>query len=261
MKSFICLFILLISFQSLSSQHPYYIKEKKFKRIIRPQLKNIYQNFFQTIKYISPLYEQFYPIFQLTQQIQSEYLNLKKQDALTNADLKKIYLKISHLDKILLKQQEFQLNNKTMKKSINSHLKVLNKVNTLSHLILSLLNDLEKTVFLSTSQNVIHPNNLEENIFKLHFYSGQLLLHTLPKEYSEKYLLVWTNFFRIISNQILMKNNASILSMNLYQLNLIWNDFHMKVAKSKNKAPGKMIALLSQIHSRWNYILKFIHKR
>jgi len=92
--------------------------------------------------------------------------------------------------------------------------------------------------------------------------SSELILPALiSTEFKVVFDQVWYGFIKPIDRHILQESNIKYLLKHLGDLNLSWNAFHMRVAKSELRMKKSELQTVQIMHNRWNSILKVILRK
>jgi hypothetical protein len=240
----------------------------RYNRYIRPQLKNIIADFFHIMKKIEPAEQDLISIRSHTQNmndIWDEWTSQCGENQVTNCHkiLNSLYKKSRDLDTIILSFQNQRLRIKNFGDSqildTVLHLtSALDKISSINYMILHFAEE-----SLMTDTTTYQANSLVKGKFTVHLQemlvSSELILSALiTPEFRVVFNQVWYGFIKPVERQIVHQEDPDYLLKHLGDLNLAWNAFHMRVAKSELRMNKSELQTVLIMHNRWNSILKVL---
>ena len=273
------LLITFLPFQLLADYPVYHISKNKLKinrdsffRYIKPQAKNIVQDYFYVLKNMGEHHQELISFRHEINQLKVNWnkVNITCPTILTKdcfVGLKKLYTRSKKLDKMLISFEYKRSRNKDdPEKDLYGHqldsILVLNSIIfELSNMTYTLNHYLEELIILTKTPYAIYHNAREKIPPLLHqllLKSEMAMTYTIDSQFREEFDAVWTHFIKNIEQQITFRSNSKYLLNRLAELNLAWNSFHMKVAKGNVKLDKKLLKMVQTMHSRWNSILKIV---
>jgi hypothetical protein len=256
MKFKIFIFALFISFSSFGEKTD--ISSSTFNNYILPSLKKLMEDYHTLLINLDPLNKEVLSLREEASNLEKKWnsftricfesLDKCKQDFIS---IKNEF--IQENQKILNIEKDFKLSSKHSKTISNARVLMSNTVNALSdysHKItvsLDLFKFKRKDFFEITD----HLKNLKLNL-------NILTTGFLDNEYQDNFYFIYSNFFKMLENDIIERANLELFKRELENLNISWNTFNMKVPKWKASLSSETLGLIESMHKRWNSILKLI---
>ncbi|TDJ04564.1 MAG: hypothetical protein E2O68_07995 [Deltaproteobacteria bacterium] len=261
MGRILILFLLLGNLNSAFGYSYFYFDSKKvnvsnrsFHNYIRPQIRNLVQDFYSVLKKINPLQEDTINLKILTHRFKKkwkDYLpHCKKEECTDNfEDLKSLAKRIN---KKTLKLEKKISGLFSKRRNIDSTIQLSDYSGKISDIWYNILNHLENPLLLKEKKQVgIYLNQALIN-------TEIILISPLDDEIQKNFYFVWSNFIKKLEQEIIEKQNLKFLVTRLEELNITWNSFYMKVPRWKELISGTPKNQLKIMHRRWNSILKII---
>lgn len=269
------LFVVIFLFpQESEGNYPYYrfkdlnikLRKPRYNRYIRPQLRNIVSDYYHLMKKVEPAETELISIRNRTQKMNDIWNEWTKKCVKSYQDnclglLRKLYKEARELDTTILtfQNQRLRLKNFGEKTILDTVLHLTNSLDKISNLNYTILHFIEET--LMTNETNYHAASLARGKFTtlLHqmLVSSELIMPALiSHQFRPVFDKVWYSFIKRLERQILHEDNPDFLLEYLGDLNMAWNDFHMKVAKSEIKLSKNELQVVQIMHNRWNSVLK-----
>ncbi len=256
MKFKTCVLILFFSFCSFGEETN--ISPQMFSQTILPSVKKLVEDYYTLLEKLDPFNKE---VILLRDNISDVKQNWQKFSNLCMSNLEKCKedfpaLKNAFIEenkKVLKIENDFKLNPKPDKKITDSRIllsKTLSSISDDSHKILNLMDRFKfnrKEFFVITD----HLKNMKLNL-------NILTTGILDDEYQDNFHFIYSNFFKMLENDIIERSNLDLFKRELVNLNISWNTFNMKVPKWKASLTPDSLTLLASMHKRWNSILKLV---
>lgn len=259
--------------------YPYYnfnklkvkINRASYQRYIRPQLKNIVSDYFHIMKKIEPAEQDLISVRNKTQKMNDIWRSWTSRCGKNHAGdchtlLHNLYKESRALDRIILsfQNQRLRIKNFGLSKILDTVLHLTSDLDKISSINYMILHFSEES--LMTDTTTYQANSLVQDKFTVLLHkmlvSSELILPALiSNDFKEVFDQVWYGFIKPIDRQIVQEDNPDYLLRHLGDLNLSWNAFHMKVAKSELKMNKSELQTVQIMHNRWNSILKVILRK
>ena len=256
MRIKVVLFSIIFSLSSFADNTD--ISPQMFSNQILPSLKKLVEDYYELLAKLDPINKE---VIQLKENISVQISQwqsftdfcLKDEEKCKEKfpTIKNDFLKENQL--VLKIENDFKLTPGTGKKLTDSRVLLSNTINSVSddsHKILSSLNLFKfrrKDFFEIT--DLLKDLKLNLNILTTGF---------LDEDYQDNFYFIYSNFFKMLENDIIEKSNLSLFNREVANLNISWNTFNMKVPKWKASLPADTINQIESMHKRWNSILKLI---
>jgi len=239
------------------------------ERYIKPQLKAMVSEYYQTLATLHPVNPQLIKIKESTQKASTEW-KVWNEHCITWSDHC-----IQELKKIKKIQKELEVQITSLQKQIFDRSFFISQFFTDSLFLLS--SDLDELSMLNYKtidamdmipilaiDNKI-PVQSKTDLIESHTNSMQLLsekifTQLLPKTLKHQYFELWFFFVKDLERYLALNNSDAFFLSKLEYFNQNWNTFHMLLSKHIVQAPQSTINTLSIMHNRWNSILKVILK-
>ena len=241
----------------------------RYNRYVRPQLRNIISDFSHIMKKVEPAEQDLITIRNKTQKLNDIWANWTMKCTRSYQDdchkiLRSLYKEARSLDTTIVtfQNQRLRIKNFSEKKLLlDTVLHLTSSLDKISSLNYTLLHFTEET--LMTNETNYHAASLAKGQFTriLHqmLVSSELIIVALiPSDFRMVFDKVWYSYIKPIERQIVHANNPKYLLEHLGDLNMAWNDFHMKVAKSDIQLTKQELQTVQIMHNRWNSILKVL---
>lgn len=241
-----------------------------FFRYVRPQIRNIVNEYFFVIKQYVPAKANLINLRQKILKLSTIWEDKKNTTKCLNRSPEcKDLLKITYQRSGLIDREIFKLlKGNHFKHKKNHHADMDNKLNLyaniygLSNLNFTILRILEKhLIMLDTPyDNSFNSFYLKDLLRRLLVLSEVSLISSIKTNVGKEFDFLWANFIKQLENQILIKKNPLFLMKNLKDLNITWNSFHRNLTKSKSNLTKTDLKVIKIMHNRWNSILKITLK-
>lgn len=250
------------------ASYPIYDQKKEldvsrdlYYRYVRPQLKNIFNEYFYLLKKLDP---KNHSVIELNDEIESlnpnweEWVkNCKTYEDDCPKNYKKLLSGLEKIDKIIFELQNEEIPTLENENHLQS-LKRIDELYTLNFLVTQRIVNFKEDIFRFPHRLKKEKNLLLKEFNHMEILSEILLTKNLNHELKDDFSYVWTHFFKKIYNGIIIPNDKEFLLSRLEELNWAWNTFHMRVSKNKKGMDKGLLNTLKIMHSRWNSILKII---
>lgn len=275
-KSILATFILLLSLCSQGNYSYFFFDKKKvsvseasFNRYIRSQARSIVIEFYHTLRKLDPYHK---VLLGLRQDIRSQQqlwkeirVSCQTSDKEKECEEKfhRFFKRARALDIEILKAIESAPSLEKIKSAPkrDSIIKTISYLKAISNENYKMIHYLEESLITKKTiyENYFHADIHFDRAFhrmliKLNFTYGALL----DKEYKAQFESCWSNFIKPLEERVVDDRSFTYLLDNLEQLNIAWNNFHMKVDKGIIGVPKHQATTLKIMHNRWNSILKMI---
>ncbi|MBI2520512.1 MAG: hypothetical protein HYV97_08840 [Bdellovibrio sp.] len=281
--SFNVLNIIFVFFFFLSSalfsmkadaDYNYFLKDKErpkltqelFKKYVKPQLKGMLTEFFLVLRKANPVQ---YEIITLRNQIMDINLAWKnwlslcpKMSEECEAPLLGVYQLLHKLDFILNDTLLSKIKLKGLKdqSDIDATLLLmrdLDKVTLESYALSHQMEELLITINTGYYYNKSHPD-LSPILHSMLLSSEFIMTSQIDSLYRKEIEYIWEGFFKQIERRLIIEDDQTFLFNGLGDLNMAWNGFHMRMAKSSLHIDKEIVNLIELMHNRWNAILRYI---
>lgn len=269
---FLCIFFLPTSWGAFTyTPKPAEISKSDFHRYIIPQLRSINREFFTLMQDFHPQHRFVFKLkknvelaieqgkmFQSKCSVSFKAPNIKAENS--NACSKSLSQVKTNWVKIgnFLNQASLSLQDPskgvtteklpslqtTQEHLFNMHLKISNKISSIQF---TFGTDLESNYEI---KDVLKDMEMFEKSYDIY------LFNSMRSDSKEMYFAAYRYFVTPIKIFVLSKKNKKYLLKNIEKLNFAWNDFHMKLTKTNRPVSKGTSSLATQIHRRWNSILK-----
>lgn len=256
MKLKVILLALLFSLNSFGEETN--ISPQIFNQSILPSIKKLVDDYYVLLVKLDPLNKEIILLKENISALKKKWqgfteLCFKNKEKCNEVflDLKNDFIKENQ--RILKIENDFKLSPKMGKKLNDSRVilsKTLSSISDNSHRALVSLNlfRFQRKEFYEIT-DLLKDMKLNLNILTTSF---------LEEEYQDNFYFIYSNFFKMLENDIIEKSNLELFKRELENLNISWNSFNMKVPKWRNSLPPDSLALLDSMHKRWNSILRLI---
>ncbi|OFZ24634.1 MAG: hypothetical protein A2381_07285 [Bdellovibrionales bacterium RIFOXYB1_FULL_37_110] len=273
-KNFILLFLVLSLKASAYSflygdQKDINLDNTMLERYIKPQLKAMVSEYYQTLATLHPLNPQLIKLKELAQKASIEWKNWNKHCNTWNESC------VQDLKKIKKIQRDLEVQTTSLQKQIFDRSFFLNQFFTDSLFLLS--SDLDelsilnyKTIDAMDMISILAIDSklplqsktdlIEDNINMMQLLSEKILTELLPKTLKRQYFELWFFFVKDLERYLTSNNSDTFFLNRLEYFNQNWNSFHMLLSKHIVQAPQSTLNTLSIMHNRWNSVLKIILK-
>src|SRR3989339_1003848 len=273
-KNFILLFLVLSLKASAYSflygdQKDINLDNTMLERYIKPQLKAMVSEYYQTLATLHPLNPQLIKLKELAQKASIEWKNWNKHCNTWNESC------VQDLKKIKKIQRDLEVQTTSLQKQIFDRSFFLNQFFTDSLFLLS--SDLDelsilnyKTIDAMDMISILAIDSklplqsktdlIEDNINMMQLLSEKILTELLPKPLKRQYFELWFFFVKDLERYLTSNNSDTFFLNRLEYFNQNWNSFHMLLSKHIVQAPQSTLNTLSIMHNRWNSVLKIILK-
>jgi hypothetical protein len=275
---FIFLF-LFIAPKSLEANYPYYrfdtrnlkLSKPSYHKYVRPQIKNIIADYFHIMKKIEPAEQDLISIRKKSQKM-NDYWDLwttqcgKNQSEKCHGYLSSLYKESRALDNVILsfQNQRLRIKNFGKTKILDTVLHLSSAIDNISSVNYIILHFTEETLMTDTTS--YQASNVKKAKITLllqdMLVSSELILSALiSPDFRMVFDQVWYGFIKPLERQILSAPDPKYLLSHLGDLNMSWNAFHMKVAKSEKRMKKSELQVVQIMHNRWNSILKVLLRK
>lgn len=257
-KLIICLILSISSFSytgkgafTFSNKEPLNFSQSEFRRYALPQLRTIYQEYFNLYSELSPVFIKLVRTKNLIDQ--SLRQTNKLESCLKSADIS--CLKSAKLLKNNLRKIDVSLHEHAGKVQLLRKQLLLRRLNEIQLAIFNLLVQLET---YNEDQSSFHFKKFESAINHLSIQYDSFLLGHLDESKNEAFTRVYFSFIKPLKKFVLNKNSSIYLTKNIESLNFAWNEFHMRVTKTNINVTRNTKKQATQIHRRWVSVLKLM---
>lgn len=258
---FALFFTLFFSLNSLAyTQKDVTLSTGEFNRYIKPQLRNISQDYYTLLSLLNPELKNIKSIFYKYNTIKKETMGIvekcnHKKSVSCQDSLSRI---IRDMSSILDLNNQAQ--NLAQKKYINGqqmlrvyqirskYLEDLFQTITLLKDYLSFYQvDMKQVHMISTLKSKILTS---VNLFNIS------ILQATDSRFKTKFLSYWNDFIKPVNNNVLPKSDQAHFVRKLNDFNLKWNELNIELTKKNKPIPKQVTTLLNTMHNRWKSILK-----
>jgi hypothetical protein len=245
---------------------PLTLSDDSFKRYAIPQLKGIVQEYYFLLKKIRPINND---LVAIKSQIQSMNSLWREWSAKCHdiegeclSRLKEFYTTARGLDsKVLALQKQNPIQQAAQSTSIDSVLTLSRTLDEISNLAYKVLHLSERLMIIAETPFYSGPTGATANMLPLlhtlKLSSEQMITSQLGSILHEDFSQVYYQFIKSIEDNVIETGNKAYLLDRLEELNIVWNTFHMRMAKGGRDVGGNL-GLVLIMHNRWNSILKII---
>jgi hypothetical protein len=256
MKLKVCLIALFFSFCLFGEETN--ISPQMFSQIILPSAKKLVEDYYVLLVKLDPFNKEVILLRDNVSDLKKRWQDYSSICISSPEKCKEGFsaLKndfIQENKNILKIENDFKLTSKSSKNITDSRVllsKTLSHISDDSHKILTLL-DLFK---FNRKEFFVITDHLKDIKLNLNILTTGLL----DDDYQDNFYFIYSNFFKMLENDIIEKSNLELFKRELVNLNISWNTFNMKVPKWKASLPPDSLALLDSMHKRWNSILKLV---
>lgn len=256
MKLKTCLLILFFSFCSFGEETN--ISPQMFNQTILPSVKKLVEDYYILLEKVDPFNREVIILRDNISDLKQKWQNFSNLCMSNSEKCKEDFSALKNTfilenKKVLKIENDFKLTSKPGKKITDSRIllsKTLSSISDDSHKILNLLDRFKfnrKEFFVITD----YLKNMKLNL-------NILTTGILDDEYQDNFYFIYSNFFKMLENDIIERSNLELFKRELVNLNISWNTFNMKVPKWKASLSPDSLALLASMHKRWNSILKLV---
>jgi|GEM_PF-2346154 len=254
------IFIFFWGLQAKAS-YPAYVGNKKikvsdqsFNRYIKPQLRNLYNDYFYLIKELGEKNSNSIQLFQSIDKIEKNWKKWIENCSSYKEDCSNFYSSLiksqQRTDKLLLDMLQDE--------------KGIQDLETLNELSVLVFNFQKRTlafkndIFRFPKRWKKETSLISSKLSHMKIYAEMILTKDINSNFKKDFDYVWVHFFKKINLEILKGKKPSYLISRLEELNWAWNTFHMKVSKGQKSFNKRLLNTVKIMHSRWNSILKVI---
>jgi hypothetical protein len=245
------------------------VSKESFKRYVRPQIRNIIQEYYHILKKLNPAHTPLIEIKKIALDLVFDWYDWRKEcnqvSENCNLKLSSFYLKVTTLEKKILKVSNkplFDLKQKSHA-DIDSNLSLLYNLNTMYHFTYKILHYLEELLIISNVDFYTYSSPKEkfnQLLRGLLTQSEMSITSQLDKKYQGEFEALRISYIKPLEENVLLQNDSKYLENHFGKLNLSWNSFHMHVAKGSKIIPTSAQKIVTIMHRRWNSILKILLK-
>jgi len=239
------------------------------ERYIKPQLKAMVSEYYQTLTSLHPLNSQLITVKELTQKTRGEWKNWNKRCTTWNENCVQDLRKIKKIQKDLevqtttLQKQIFDKSFFTSQFLTDSLFLLSSDLDELSMLNYKTLDAMDMIPILAIDSNIPLQGKIdfiENQLNIMQLLSEKIFTQLLPKNLKRQYSELWFFFVKDVERYLALNKTDAFFLNKLEYLNQNWNTFHMLLSKHIVQAPQSTINTLSIMHNRWNSILKVLLK-
>ena len=239
------------------------------ERYIKPQLKAMVSEYYQTLTSLHPLNSQLISVKELTQKARGEWKHWNHRCTTWNASCIKDLKKIKKLQKDLevqttsLQKQVFDKSFFTSQFFTDSLFLLSSDLDELSMLNYKTIDAMDLIPILAIDSNIPSQGKIdfiESQLSNMQLLSEKIFTQLLPKNLKRQYSELWFFFIKELERYLALNKSDAFFLNKLEFLNQNWNTFHMLLSKHIVQAPQSTINTLSIMHNRWNSILKVLLK-
>jgi len=272
MKYFFLYLLIIYSFSS-KANYPFLnfskgnikLSQYHFQRYIKPQVKQIVNEFLLLLKKQHPINHHLITLNNNTSLILKQWnLLIPKCQNLYNNEgckdqLKLIYTKLKDIENHIFKLYTSQFITKRNTQTDN-YLLFLTNLTTLSNSFYFINQQIEIEIISSdhSSLSIKDESNISSELSKVKKITNQLITIFVKENMNKHFSELWNEFIYVLNQNALKANNQNYLINRLGELNSSWNVFHMNLLKSNISTSRYMTNSILIIHNRWNNILKII---
>ncbi len=259
MKLKVLILTLLFSFGAIAENTE--ITPQTFNSFIIPNLKKLVEDYYTLLVKLDPFNKEIISLKEGTLGIEGKWKSFTNSCFQNLENCKKEFSSIKNEfllqnQKILKIEKEFKLNPQMVKELTPTKDLMANTISSISdngHKIIISLD-----LFKFKRKEFYEITDLIKNI-KLNLEI--LTTGFLSKEYRDNFYFIYSNFFKMVEDDIIQRSNLELFKREVVNLNINWNTFNMKVPKWKTSLSSDTLELLDSMHRRWNSILKQIWGR
>ena len=269
------LVILLIPLQ-VNAYSYYYFNRKQtkinpasFKRYVIPQTRSIIKEYYSVLTKIDPFEEHLIDIRKKVASLVSLWKENKNKcvniDEFCLGKISQIYKEAKKLDRLIVDIESNKIKfDKDQFKDIDAYLSLTSKMNEISHINFLLVHYIEEMLMVATSsysKYLTSPKTFEKYLHKMDLTSQLMINSKLDPELREEFDTLYKQYIKMLDFHILTNKDSKALVLHLEDLNMAWNNFHMKTVKGKLNLNKNTTKVINIMHNRWNSILKIILRK
>lgn len=254
---------------SNTTTRPLNISNESFRRYAIPQLRSIVAEYYHILRKVEPiqggLIEIKRDIMKLDNQVEEYLKACRKMTLDCQQQLREFYRKALSIDKKIGKfyNSLFSAKNLTKERLIDKRLRLSKKLDVMSNISLEIVHLFQLTL-ISFDTEFYSPLYMEEKLHpllhRMRLISRMIIVGQTNEYLLENFYLLLQHYITPIEEHVIYFRDKKYLISNLGDLNVIWNTFHLRIAKEKNALPKKLTSIIKIMHNRWNSILKIILK-
>ena len=236
-----------------------------FVRYVRPQIKNIVNEYFTLLKEIEPVGKQITEIRGLLKPSDQHFKDPQLCSIPSEACLdilRKALTTHYAIDKIVaIILQSIVPTQRGRSSSMDSTLIFRGKVSEFLRENLAIIQEVEEMLLLSHTPYQTHTKTLQDlhtRRYALRLHFDQLSTLLLPTNISDDFTSIYLNFIKPLDRDASVQGGEVGLMGNLEKLNNLWNAFHMKMTKSSIKIGKRPTDIIASMHRHWNSVLKIV---
>ncbi|HAZ14423.1 MAG: hypothetical protein A2X86_19525 [Bdellovibrionales bacterium GWA2_49_15] len=242
------------------------LTKELFIRFLKPHLKGMLAEFFLILKKANPVQQEIITLRNQILEINLAWHNwlilCPKMSEECEAPLLGVYQLLHQLDFML----NDALSNKVKLKGLQAQsdidatlmlMRDLDKVTLESYALSHQMEELLITINTGYYYNKSHPD-LSPILHSMLISSEFIMTSQIESLYRKDIEYLWEVFFKQIERRLIIDNDHTFLLNGLGDLNVAWNGFHMRMAKSSLHIDKEIVNLIELMHNRWNVILRYI---
>ena len=274
---FICIFTLF--HHSSFGEYQYFkfdsdklnISEQRYRRYIKPQLKNIKTEYFYLSKKISYESDIVLKLRNAISNLREAYLEYEdscfNKKGTAKQDLCKTGLNVLIRDLYKSNQLIFDLRNdlisdlKVKHYNYNNYINFSGYLDKIEIIIYEIISHLETNRLIS---NTSYQSSFQKNrkiplkLTKIYTLTNLSITELIAKDARPHFEALLYNFIIPVEENMLKSFSPEWFKASLGKLNLAWNTFHVNIEKGDVDISKKNANLVKIMHNRWNSILKLI---
>ncbi len=228
------------------------VSSDSFHRYIRPQLRNLYNEYFYLVRELGGKNHSAILLYQNIEGLEESWNDWIKtcSEHEDNCDF--------HYKKMITHQSQAEeiLNKMLFSENSEAFYEKIDRIATLNFSIGNRIRAFKEEIFRFPKRLKIETSFITKKLNNMKIYSEILMTKDIDPKLKEEFDYVWVHFFKKVHNALLKEKRRDYLIARLEELNLAWNTFHMKV--SKGRIQKGLLNTIKIMHSRWNSILKII---
>ena len=242
------------------------LSQELFIRYVKPQLKGMLAEFFLDLKKANPVQNEIITLRNQILDINLAWHNwlllCPKMSEECETPLLGVYQLLHQLDFVLNNALSSKIKLKGLKtqSDIDATLLLmrdLDKVTLESYGLSHQMEELLITINTGYYYNKSHPD-LSPVLHSMLLSSEFIMTSQTDSLYRKEVEFIWESFFKQIERRLIIENDQPFLLNSLGDLNVAWNGFHMRMAKSSLQIDKEIVNLIELMHNRWNAILRYI---
>ena len=241
------------------------LSKYNFQRYIKPQVKQIIDEFFFLLKKQDPVHHHLIALNDNISLVMNKWNLLipKCQSTYKNEDckykLKLIYTKLKNIENSIFKLYANQSIAKRNTQTDN-YLLFLTHLTTLSNSVYFISQQIEIEIISSnhSSLSIKDESDISSELNNVKKITNQLITIFVQQNMNKHFSELWNEFIYVLKKNVLKTNSKNYLIDRLGELNSSWNIFHMNLLKSNIATNRHMTNSILIMHNRWNNILKII---